>query len=145
MIRKDDDNIKQNRVEQQVIRKSHPMWKVIDENCFYSKNLYNLANYTIRQEFINNKRWIKYYELDKLLQKTDAYKQLKSQPSQCTLQAVDRNWKSFFVAIKDWKKYPSKYLGRPKLPNYKKKDGRFVWFIKNNISRIEKWQNNIYS
>ena len=120
------------RVEQQVIRKSHPMWKIIDQNCFYSKNLYNLANYTIRQEFINNHKWIKYNKLDKLLQQTDAYKELMSQPAQCTLQAVDRNWKSFFVAIKDWSKHKEKYLGRPKLPKYKDKNGRFIWFIKNN-------------
>jgi len=114
------------------------MWKIIDQNCFYSKNLYNLANYTIRQEFINNDRWIKYYELDKLLQQTDAYRELMSQPSQCTLQAIDRNWKSFFVAIKDWSKYPEKYLGRPKLPKYKdKKKGRFIWFIKNNSAHID--------
>ena len=130
--------MKVSRVEQQVIRKSHPMWKIIDQNCFYSKNLYNLANYTIRQEFINNKRWIKYYELDKLLQQTDAYRELKSQPSQCTLQAIDRVWKSFFVAIKDWSKHKEKYLGRPKIPKYKDKEkGRFVWFIKNNCSYID--------
>ena len=113
------------------------MWKIIDENCFFSKNLYNLANYTIRQEFINNGKWIKYRDLDKMMQSTDAYHELKSQPSQCTLQVLDRSWKSFFKGIKDWKKHPEKYLGMPKLPKYKPKDGRFTWFIKNNCCRIE--------
>ena len=103
---------------------------------FYSKNLYNYANYFIRQEFINNSKWIRYKELDKMLQLSEPYKQLMSQPSQCTLQVLDRNWKSFFVAIKDWKAHPDKYLGRPKLPRYKDKNGRFTWFIKNNQSRI---------
>ena len=124
------------RVEQQVIKRGHPMWKTIDQNCFYSKNLYNLATYTIRQEFITNKKWIHYNALDKMLQQTDAYKELKSQPSQCTLQAVDRVWKAFFASIKDWKKNPSKYLGMPRLPNYKEKNGRYPWFIKNNCSEI---------
>lgn len=36
--------MKECRVEQQVIKKNHPMWKTIDENCFFSKNLYNYAN-----------------------------------------------------------------------------------------------------
>lgn len=126
-----------NRVEQQVIKKSHPMWKVIDENCFYSKNLYNYANYIIRQEFIENGKYIKCHDLDKMLQKSKDYKQLMSQPSQCTLQVLDKSWKSFFVAIKDWKKNPNKYLGMPKLPKYKDKNGRFPWFIKNNCSYIE--------
>jgi putative transposase len=60
-----------------------------------------------------------------------------SQASQCTLQVLDRCWKSFFVSIKDWKKNPHKYLGMPNLPNYKKKDGRFTWFLKNNQTYIK--------
>ncbi len=112
------------------------MWKTIDENCFYSKNLFNLANYTIRQEFIGNGKYIKWYDLDKLLHHTDAYKELMSQPAQCTLAMLDKAWKSFFVSIKDWSKNPNKYLGRPKLPKYLKKDGRYVWQIKNNSCRI---------
>jgi putative transposase len=75
--------------------------------------------------------------MDKLLQKSEPYKLLMSQAAQCTLQVLDRNWKSFFVAIKDWSKNPSKYLGRPKLPKYKKKDGRFTWFLKNNQTWIK--------
>jgi len=126
------------RTEQQIISKQHLMWKTVDQNCFYSKNLYNLANYTIRQEFINNGKWIQYKQLDKLLQQTDAYHELKSQPSQCTLQVLDKAWKSFFVAIKDWNKNKEKYLGRPKLPKYKDKEkGRFTWFIKNNSAYID--------
>jgi len=39
--------VKERRVEQQIIRKSHPLWKTIDEMCFNSKNLYNYANYLI--------------------------------------------------------------------------------------------------
>ena len=125
------------RVEQQLIKKSHPLWKVVDENCFYSKNLYNLGMYTIRQEFIKNGRWIRYRELDKLLQQTDAYKELMSQPAQQTLSSLDKVWRSFFAGIKDWKKNPNKYLGMPKLPHYKDKNGRYVWFIKNNSCRIK--------
>jgi len=130
-------SIKHNRVEQVVIKRSHPLWKVVDENCFYSKNLYNYANYAIRQEFITNGKWIRFNELDKLLQASDPYIQLKSQPSQQTLKVLDKTWKSFFVAIKDWKKHPEKYLGRPKLPGYKAKNGRFPWYIKNNTCYID--------
>lgn len=46
------------RVEQQIIRKSHPLWKTIDEMCLNAKNLYNYANYIIRQEYIQSKRYI---------------------------------------------------------------------------------------
>lgn len=60
------------------------------------------------------------------------YKLTFSQPANCTLRVLDKNWKSYFKAIKDWKKNPSKYLGMPKLPKYLKKDGRFPWMIPNN-------------
>ena len=51
-----------------------------------------------------------------MLKTSEPYKELMSQSSQCTLQVLDRNWKSFFVAIKDYSKNPNKYLGKPKLP-----------------------------
>jgi putative transposase len=35
-----------------------------------------------------------------------------------------KSWKSFLIAQKDYQKNPHKYLGKPKLPKYKKKDGR---------------------
>lgn len=125
------------RTEQHIIRRNHPLWKTIDQNCFFSKNLYNYANYAVRQEFINNGRWVRYKELAKTLKSSDPYKELMSQPSQQTLNMLDSDWRSFFAAIKDWKKNPSKYLGRPRLPSYKPKDGRFIWSIKNNTCYIE--------
>ena len=125
------------RVEQHQIKKDHPLYKVIDEYSFKSKNLYNYANYIIRQKFINNGVYIKYRDMDKMLQKTEPYKLLMSQASQYTLQVLDRSWKSFFVTIKDWSKHPEKYLGKPKIPKYKKKDGRFTWFLKNNQTWIK--------
>ncbi len=124
--------MKSNRVEQQVISKQHPMWKIIDEMCFKSKNLYNYANYIIRQEFINNGKYIDYRTMNKNLKTEIDYKNCMSQPANCTLRLLDKNWKSFFVAIKDWTKHKDKYLGKPKLPKYLKKDGRYIWMIPNN-------------
>ena len=60
------------------------------------------------------------------------YKLTFSQPANCTLRVLDKNWKSFFVAIKDWSKHKEKYLGMPKLPKYLDKNGRFLWMIPNN-------------
>ncbi len=84
------------RTEQIFIKKGNPLWIVVDQNCLHSKNLYNYANYIIRQEFINNGKWIHFAELDKMLQDSDPYKDLKSQPSQQTLKVLDKAWKSFF-------------------------------------------------
>jgi len=75
--------------------------------------------------------------MDKILQQTKEYKALMSQSSQCLLQVLDRNWKSFFESIKDWSINPSKYLGKPNIPKYKKKEGRYTWFLKNNQAYIK--------
>lgn len=123
--------MKVNRVEQQIIRKNNPIYNVVDQYCFYSKNVYNQANYIIRQEFINNNNKLSAYDVQKLMQPMDCYKECGSQSAQKTIQLVDKMWKSYFKAIKDWKKNPSKYLGMPKLPKYLPKDGRQVFMIKN--------------
>lgn len=123
--------MKVNRVEQQIIRKNNPIYKLVDQYCFYSKNVYNAANYIIRQEFINNNKRLSAYEVQKLMQSMDCYKECGSQAAQKTIQLVDKMWKSYFVAIKDWKKHPEKYLGMPKLPKYLPKDGRQVFMLKN--------------
>lgn len=67
----------------------------------------------------------------------ECYYELGSQISQNLLKVLDQNWKSFFVAIKDYSKNPSKYLGRPKLPKYAPKDGRKEFALKNIQCRIE--------
>lgn len=123
--------MKVNRVEQQIIKKNNPIWEVTDRHCFYSKNVYNQANYLIRQEFINNGNKLNAYEVQKLMQPMDCYKECGSQAAQKTIQLLDKVWKSYFVSIKDWKKNPSKYLGMPKLPKYLPKDGRQVFMLKN--------------
>lgn len=121
-----------NRVEQHIIKKNDLSWKLIDDLCFKSKNLYNYANYIIRQEFINNGKWIQYNELFQLCKESEPYKEIGSNVGQQTLKILDKTWKSFFIAIKDWKQNPSKYLGRPKLPKYKDKiKGRNVVGIDN--------------
>ena len=43
-----------NRVEQHIIKENNVNWLFIDNMCLKSKNLYNYANYIIRQEFIKN-------------------------------------------------------------------------------------------
>ena len=102
-----------------------------------SKNLYNFANYIVRQEFINNNYWIRYYELRSIITDSEPYKDMGSNVGQGTLRILDKNWKSFFKAIKDWKKNPSKYLGRPKLPKYKEKSGRFILSLDSNKVKLK--------
>jgi putative transposase len=106
-------------VEKHVISRNHRFYDEIDELLFKSKNLYNRANYEIREKFIKNSEFLNYVNLQKIAQNMfDSYKELPAKVSQQTLKLLDQNWKSFFASIKDWSKNPSKYLGHPKLPKY---------------------------
>ncbi|MHA1918021.1 MAG: RNA-guided endonuclease InsQ/TnpB family protein [Candidatus Ranarchaeia archaeon] len=104
--------------------------KLLNNITFLSKNLYNVATYTVRQRFFKDHYWIRYYKLWNLLKKHETFQNLKntcgSQTPQQVIKQVDKNFKSFFKAIKEWKKNPKKFLGRPKLPKYKKKNGKNI-------------------
>lgn len=123
--------MKVNRTEQQFIKKNHPLYKIVDQHCFYSKNVYNQANYLIRQAFIKENKILSAFDVQKLMQDMDCYKECGSQAAQKTIQLVGKMWKSFFKANKDYQKHPDKYLGRPKIPKYLPKDGRQVYMLKN--------------
>ncbi len=106
-----------------------------------SKNLYNHANYLARNEFIKNGKWLRYGDMDKILKadlEYDDYKQMPTaQSAQQTLRLLEKDWKSFFTAIKDWSKNKDKYLGRPKLPRYKSKDGKHILILTNQNVKLK--------
>ena len=123
--------MKTTRTEQQFIKKNHPIYEIVDRHCFYSKNVYNQANYLIRQAFIKENKILSAFDVQKLMQDMDCYKECGSQAAQKTIQLVGKMWKSFFKANKDYQKHPEKYLGRPKIPKYLPKDDRQVYMLKN--------------
>ena len=100
--------------------------------CYQSKNIYNYANYLIRQKFIESGEIIKRYDMQVIMKDVDCYRALGSNTGQVTIQMLDRNWKSFFKAIKDWGNHPEKYFAMPQIPKYLKKNGRYVVGITNN-------------
>ena len=103
-----------------------------------SKSLYNEGNYIIKQEMDKSGKWIRYAKLDKLLKNSSVnYRLLKAETSQQILRLLDKSWKSFFRAIKDWKKRPEKYKAKPNPPYYKRKDGHFVLIFINENCKVE--------
>lgn len=53
-------------VEQHIIKKNDNRYKILDEVCFKSKNLYNAALYEIRQHFFNTKHFLNWFSIDNL-------------------------------------------------------------------------------
>lgn len=105
--------------EKHLIRKNSPYYKEIDDMCFLSKNLYNSANYLIRQEYINNKVYLNYYKTRVLLIKSKDYCALPRKVSNQILMYLDRAWKIYFSCLKSYLKSPNKFKGRPNIPKFK--------------------------
>ena len=122
-------------VEKHIVKKNHSYYDMFCEFTHQSKNLYNHANYLVRKEFLETGKWLRDYQLDKLLRQDFDYPDYANMPgaqsAQQTLHLLDANWKSFFKSIKDWSKNKDKYSGKPKLPKYKPKDGQMVLVLTN--------------
>src|SRR5258707_755888 len=109
------------RVEQHVIKRSHPKFHAIDEMAFASKNLWNLANYYVRQAFIFQHSYLDNTAVYHLVKDSSAYKALPAKFSNQVLIQLDQAWTAFFEAMEAWRAHPETLTGRPNLPKYKHK------------------------
>lgn len=108
--------------------------KVNDYNKFKENNLKMKSKEIKKLKFFDaDNKSIKYDFLNFLMKDTPEYKNLYAQTSQQCLKLLEKNWKSFFKSIKDWKKNPSKYSGKPKLPKYLKKNGKNIIILTNQL------------
>ena len=109
----------------------------ISKLCHSAKNLYNLANWYVRQDFFKLNIFLNYYDLDYILKDKNVYRELPSQSSQQILKLVNRNWRSYFGALKVYRANPNKFKNKPKIPHYKKKNGEFIVIFTNQQCRIK--------
>ena len=108
--------------EKHIIKSGHKFFDEIDTLCFASKNLYNAANFVVRQNFIYGWEYLNYNQIYTRIKSHEAYLALPAKVGQQILMVLDRNWKSFFEALKAYNDEPGKFTGRPKLPKYKDKE-----------------------
>ena len=107
--------------------------KELYELCKVSKNLYNQALYALKTELRENDRWLSYYDLDKLMQKTlnlegtVNYRLLKAQVSQQCIKTLSNNITAYVRSLKDYQKHPEKYTGKPRFPKYKKSVNQLIY------------------
>ncbi|HEY4384285.1 MAG TPA: transposase, partial [Ktedonobacteraceae bacterium] len=108
-------------VERHLICSDDPRFAIIDAAAFASKNLYNQANYQIRQAFIHEGNYLPYAEIFHRVKQLDCYKALPAKVSNSILILLHKNWVAFFEALEAYKTAPSLFTGRPRLPKYKDK------------------------
>ena len=123
------------------VTRTEQIWLKASKNlsrlCHFSKNLYNEGNYLIRQEFFTNGNWIQYNSLYHSIKTSENYQRLPAQTAQQVLKILERSWMSFFKVIKLWGKDKNKFLGRPRLPKYKPKNGEFVLVFTNQQVKLQ--------
>ena len=127
-------------VEVQIIKESNQHYKGLMDLLHKSKNLYNVAIYTVRQFYFDavknesDKKYLSYYDTWKLLShsKNPDYYSLPCDVSQAVLKQVDKNFKSFFALLK--KKQKGKYDKPINIPKYKDKTGYNCIII--NVARL---------
>ena len=142
------------RIEAHIIKESHPVYRWILEECSRSRNLYNKALYIYRQAFtekhenisdyvsiVNNKKFISSYNLItkmRELKDEDYFAMTKNHSASQVIIQVDKTMKSWFASLKSYKKDPSKFRGRPRIPSYKKKDELNCLTYTNIDARLQK-------
>ena len=114
----------------------------LDELCFLSKNLYNVALYHIRQQYKKDKTYLNYNKLNHILSTSNNvdYCALPYvQSAQQVLRQVDKQYISFYKAIKSTKMKGK----RVRLPNYKDKEkGRNIFVYTNQCFKLK--DNTLY-
>ena len=126
------------RTEIHIIKENNPIFNWIIEECIRSKNLYNKALYIYRQAFtentdkiqnyipiLKNGKFISSFNLITQMRKLkdeDYFAMTKNHSASQVVHQVDKTMKSWFAALKSYKKDSSKFRGKPRIPSYKKRN-----------------------
>lgn len=106
--------------------------------CRSVTDLYNKANYLLRQEFTKKGFVSSYIDLWDLMKNSKEYTNLPGHTAQQTLRRLRENWTSFFKLNKKYTHNPSRGQTKPKIPKYKSANGQFTATFTANQARIRK-------
>ena len=122
--------------QQIVVSNKNSKFTQLDELCFLSKNLYNVALYHIRQYYKETNKYLSYNKLTKILSDSNNidYRAIPyTQSAQQVLRQVDKQYKAFYASIKS-KKMQGKKV---RLPKYKdKENGRNIFVYTNQCAKV---------
>ena len=126
-------------VEKHKIYRSHPSYSKLDDMSRKANNLYNQCVYFAKNsenlsEDLNN--------LDKVMKsfpdEHDNYRSLGYvRSAQQILRLFQQNLRSYFASVKDYKKHPEKYTGKPRFPRFRKSGDRFQVIFTNQAAKLD--------
>lgn len=103
--------------------------------CFFSKNLYNVALYNIRQYYFAEKKYLRYEANYHVTKDNENYKLLQAGVSQQTMKVVDRAFHSFFSLIEKARRGEYRFQDI-KLPTYREKGSLFNLILQANAIAV---------
>ena len=132
-------------VEKHKIYKSHPSYSKLDEMSRKANNLYNQCVYFVKNSE-NLSEDLK--NLDKAMKsfpdEHDNYRSFGySVCAQQIIRLFHQNLRSYFASVKDYKKHPEKYTGRPRFPRFRKSGDRFQVIFTNQVMKFDDQTINI--
>lgn len=134
-------------VEKHKIYKSHPAYTKLDSMSRKANNLYNQCVYFAKNSE-NLSEDLK--NLDKVMKsfpdENDNYRSFGyARCAQQLLRLFQQNLRSYFAAINDYKKNPTKYTSMPKFPKFRKSGERFQVIFTNQSAKLDGQVVNIAS
>lgn len=134
-------------VEKHKIYRSHPAYSKLDHMSRKSNNLYNQCVYFAK----NSENLVEDLKnLDKIMKSfTDEHDNYRSfgyvACAQQTIRLFHQNLRSYFASVKDYKKNPAKYTGKPRFPKFRKSGERFQVIFTNQAAKLDGQTINIAS
>ena len=104
--------------------------------CFFSKNLYNVTLYNVRQYYFAEKKHLRYESNYHVTKDNENYKLLQAGVSQQTMKIVDRAFHSFFALIEKARRGEYRFQDI-KLPKYRAKGSLFNLTLQSNAISIK--------
>lgn len=118
---------------------------VLDETATQAHNLYNRALYDIRQAFFKHQYINSFTDLNAMFKKRYELKENMLyhklgyvQSAQQTLKEVMTVWQAWLRALKTYRKNPTKFTGRPRMPKYLHRDQRHTFYVTSQNARVNK-------
>lgn len=99
-------------------------FEALRQLCRLSKNLYNVALYSIRQYYFQEKKHLTYESNYHVCKTNENYQMLNTDIAQHTLKVADRGFKSFYALIQKCKRGDYRYQD-VKMPKYLPKEDYF--------------------
>ena len=126
-------------VEKHKIYKSHPSYSKLDEMSRKANNLYNQCVYFAKN---SENLFEDLKNLDKVMKsfpnEHDNYRSFgHSKSAQQVLRRFQQNLRRYFAAIRDYKKNPTKYTGKPRFPKFRKPGERYQVIFTNQSVKLD--------